>query len=75
MKTIIEHQACVLSLAVSGPMWFSGSYDGTVKVWTVENLQLVYTLKHEAKVEALIATDKYIISGGTDGTIKVWGWS
>jgi len=74
LRSLTEHQACVLSLSVSGQFFFSGSYDTTIKVWSLESLTVVDTLHHQSKVESLIATDKYIISGGTDSIIKIWSW-
>jgi WD40 repeat protein len=71
LKTLTEHQACVLCLTVKDQWFFSGSYDTSVKVWNLQNLQIVDTLQHNSKVEAIVATDKYIISGSTDSTIKV----
>jgi WD40 repeat protein len=32
VRSITQHQACVLSLYVSGQWFFSGSYDTTIKV-------------------------------------------
>jgi WD40 repeat protein len=32
VKTLNEHQGCVLSLTVQGQFFFSGSYDTTIKV-------------------------------------------
>ena len=43
-QVLEDHARPVLSLAVAGSKLFSGSYDYTIKVWSMDTLQRLKTL-------------------------------
>ena len=52
------------------------SVDKTIKVWDLNTLQCIMTLKqHTGTVTSLLCWDKCLISSSLDGTIKVWAYS
>ncbi|KAF7815898.1 Zinc finger CCCH domain-containing protein 48 [Senna tora] len=62
-----------LTLGVHNNLLFSASMDHTIKVWDLETLQCITTLKaHNDAVTSLICWGNYLISTSLDGTIKVW---
>ena len=53
----------------------SGSSDGTIQLWNVENATLIRTLKgHEEMVRTLAfsADSKTLVSGSDDDTLRAW---
>jgi len=74
------HQDTVNCLAVSEAksQLFSGSKDGTVRIWSWSNgFELAHTLMVGAPVEALLLFDAWLFAGtaaanGAQGVIKVW---
>ena len=69
-----DHTRPVLSLAVAGDKLFSGSYDYTIRVWSLDNLQRVKTLTgHTDAVRTLAVAGNKLFSGSYDGTVKVRG--
>ncbi|EYC24954.1 hypothetical protein Y032_0012g1604 [Ancylostoma ceylanicum] len=62
-------------LWIQGDMLVTGSDDNTLRVWSIEQGKLLFTLVgHSGGVwTSQLSTDgKYIISGSTDRTVKVW---
>jgi WD40 repeat protein len=54
---------------------FSGSRDGTVKVWDTESGRCLLTLAaggREVLSLALSPDDRRLVSGNADGTLTVW---
>lgn len=69
-----DHTRPVLSLAVAGGYLFSGSYDYTIRVWSLDTLQRVKTLTgHTDAVRTLAVAGNRLFSGSYDGTVKVRG--
>ncbi|KAK4418709.1 Zinc finger CCCH domain-containing protein 17 [Sesamum alatum] len=68
------HQGAVCSLVVgSNNRLYSGSRDGTIKVWDRQNLQCLHTLYgHTRDVTAVICWDNYLLSASLDNTLKIW---
>jgi hypothetical protein len=65
----------VKSVCVStdGSRLFSGSYDGTIKVWNVATAKCVQTLQgHTSRVMWVCVSGSRLFSGGSDKTIKIW---
>ncbi|KAK4265240.1 hypothetical protein QN277_026320 [Acacia crassicarpa] len=57
-----------------GDKMYSGSIDHSIKVWDLNTLQCMMTLKgHTDVVTSLICWDQYLLSSSLDGTVKVWG--
>jgi WD40 repeat protein len=50
VKTLQGHTDAVRALAVSNGKLFSGSYDGTVRVWDVSTLQVGRRLLHARRL-------------------------
>lgn len=76
-RTLAGHKDWVRSVAVSpdGTWAASGSDDGTVKIWNLENGKCRLTLaKHKGEVRSVAITPdgERILSGATDSTIRIW---
>ena len=77
VHTFKGHASAVRAVAVTpdGQHIISGSYDKTVKVWSVASKSLVSTCHgHTEGVHAVAATPdgQRILSGGADKTVRVW---
>ncbi|CAL9234259.1 unnamed protein product [Arabidopsis halleri] len=71
-----HHSGEVSCFVVGGQLLYSGSVDRTIKVWDLNTLQCIMTLKqHTGTVTSLLCWDKCLISSSLDGTIKVWACS
>lgn len=73
----LGHTSSVYCLAQSGNglRIISGSHDKTLRIWDVENLHYMSTLKgHTATVfgVALSSDGRYAVSGAEDSTVRVW---
>ncbi|KAK4411344.1 Zinc finger CCCH domain-containing protein 17 [Sesamum angolense] len=69
-----EHHGAVCSLVLgSNNRLYSGSRDGTIRVWDRQNLQCLHTLYgHTRDVMAIICWDNYLLSASLDNTLKIW---
>ncbi|KAL0434748.1 UNVERIFIED_CONTAM: Zinc finger CCCH domain-containing protein 17 [Sesamum radiatum] len=69
-----EHDGAICSLVLgSNNRLYSGSRDGTIRVWDRQNLQCLHTLYgHTRDVMALICWDNYLLSASLDNTLKIW---
>ncbi len=70
---------CTVALSADGQTIISGSYDNTVRVWSVEGTLLRTLEGHTGDVNAvaLSADVQTIVSGSEDRTVRVWeqsGW-
>ncbi|KAL0428949.1 UNVERIFIED_CONTAM: Zinc finger CCCH domain-containing protein 17 [Sesamum radiatum] len=67
-----EHNGAICSLVLgSNNRLYSGSRDGTIRVWDRQNLQRLHTLYgHTRDVMALICWDNYLLSASLDNTLK-----
>ena len=63
--------------ALSGSQVWSGSADGTIRLWDLASAQCMKTLVgHSGKVSSLLViSDKWLASASCDRTIRVWSTS
>ena len=67
------HTDAVRALRVVGHRLCSGSYDGTVRVWSTSTLHLERTLRcHSGPVRTLSAAGGFLFSGSYDHTVCAW---
>lgn len=65
------HSDAVRALAVANERLFSGSYDGTVKVWDVRTMECLQTLAgHTGPVRTLVYSGGHMFSGSYDKTVS-----
>ncbi|KAG7567936.1 WD40 repeat [Arabidopsis thaliana x Arabidopsis arenosa] len=68
-----HHSGEVTCFIVGGQLLYYGYVGRTIKVWNLNTLQCIMTLKqHTGIVTSLLCWDKCLISSSLDGTIKVW---
>ena len=71
-QVLESHTRPVLSLAVAGNRLFSGSYDYSIRVWSLDSFQRERTLTgHTDAVRALVVAGGKLFSASYDGTLKV----
>ncbi|CAN1839811.1 Zinc finger CCCH domain-containing protein 48 [Linum perenne] len=71
---LIGHTSAAVSLRFGAGRVFSGSMDGTIKVWDGSTFQCIETFKgHEDAVMSLLCFSNYLLSCSLDNKIKVWG--
>jgi WD40 repeat protein/energy-coupling factor transporter ATP-binding protein EcfA2 len=75
--TADKHTNSVRGLAISPvrKIIATASYDGTIKIWDIENFELLKTLKgHDKRVmDISFSPDgKILTSAGEDGDVKIW---
>ncbi|KAJ1957662.1 hypothetical protein IWQ62_005042 [Dispira parvispora] len=59
-------------------LMFSGSRDGTIKVWNLDNHRCVKTLKGHTAAVACLDYDsqtRVLVTGSWDGTVQIWRMS
>ncbi|XP_065863783.1 zinc finger CCCH domain-containing protein 48-like [Euphorbia lathyris] len=71
------HTAAITCLTVGRNRLYSGSTDGTIRVWDLDTLKSLHLLKtehmHTDVVRSLIVWEEYLLSCSLDKKIKVWG--
>jgi myosin-heavy-chain kinase len=73
VQTLTGHVDRVVSLCVTSKYLFSGSSDGTLRVWTLPGLAFDRELNvHRKSVESICANEQYLFTGSADHSIKVW---
>ena len=73
------HTGTIYSVAVMAESFgmasvlFSASFDSTIKVWDLDSLTCLQTLrKHEGSTNTIVVQQDWLFSGAADNTIKVW---
>ncbi|KAK4545925.1 hypothetical protein LTR36_002489 [Oleoguttula mirabilis] len=75
IRTLSGHHNSVRAIAAHGDTLISGSYDCTVRVWTISTGDLVHRLQgHTQKVYSVVLDHARgrCISGSMDNLVKVW---
>lgn len=68
-----HHSESVRCLAVHGALAVTGSYDGTLRVWALEQRCCVHHLVgHTDKIYSVAFDGTLVASGGHTGTVRVW---
>lgn len=71
--TLTGHSDRVVSLCTTSKYLFSGSGDGSVRVWSLPSMTMEKELNvHRKSVEAICANDKYLFTASADHSVKVW---
>jgi WD40 repeat protein len=66
------HSHVILSLELKDKRLFSGSKDGSIRVWDLNKYTCVKTLSaHAGSVFALTTSENFLFSASSDSTIKV----
>ena len=67
------HEGIVTCLLVAGNLLFSGSGDGTVRVWDLDSAACVFVCPaHAGGVMAMVLWEGHLITTGLDGKVRVW---
>ena len=70
----IEHADSISCLVVHNGLIYSGSWDKTLKVWSVSDLKCLESIKaHDDAINGLVACKGIVYSASADGKIKAWG--
>jgi len=74
IRTIKAHSNYDSCLIEFKGMLISGSYDNTIKCWSLSSYNCIMTLEgHSNGIRCLaVYDDKYLLSGSWDGTMKLW---
>eukprot|EP01133_Synstelium_polycarpum_P018014 gene18014-21499_t len=66
-------RVCSLLVTSDNKTMYSGSADGTIKIWNLETMQCTETIRtHRKAISSIIHTATNFISASMDGTIRVW---
>ncbi|KAK2351584.1 protein JINGUBANG [Trifolium repens] len=69
----IEHADSISCLVVHNGLIYSGSWDKTLKVWSVSDLKCLESIKaHDDAINGLVACKGFVYSASADGKIKAW---
>lgn len=70
----IEHVDTISCLAVSNGLIYSGSWDKTLKVWSMSDFKCLESINaHDDAINELVAIKGIVYSCSADGKIKAWG--
>ena len=75
MMAFTGHTGGVWALQYVGNMLVTGSTDRTIRIWSIRDMRLLYTLYgHRSTVRCLGITHdgRFIISGSRDKSVKIW---
>ncbi|KAK7312123.1 hypothetical protein VNO77_35738 [Canavalia gladiata] len=70
----IQHADSISCLTVYNGFIYSGSWDKTLKVWSLSDLKCLESIKaHDDAINDLVACKGLVYSASADGKIKAWG--
>ncbi|XP_006651037.1 zinc finger CCCH domain-containing protein 48-like [Oryza brachyantha] len=73
VAALTGHDKAVVSLAQGKGALYSGSADGSIRVWDLETHRCIYSFAgHSSAVTALLCWERFLLSSSDDGTVKVW---
>jgi WD40 repeat protein len=73
LGSFVGHGGPVWCLDFSGNQLVSGSYDKTIKVWSIRDSSVLATLRgHTSWVSSIQLEGNQIVSGSWDSTLKLW---
>jgi small GTP-binding protein len=76
VRTLEGHKGAISSVAFDahGGMLASGSADEQVKLWSMQNGQLLQTLRHQSAVSSVVFDPKggTLASASSDGAVNLW---
>ena len=74
-KIFTGHTNGVMCLQFYDNILATGSYDATIKIWSIETGKEIRTLRgHTMGIRCLQFDDTKLISGSLDKTLKIWNW-
>ncbi|MGI0481395.1 DnaJ domain-containing protein [Geminocystis sp. CENA526] len=79
-KTFKAHASSVNAVSIdpSGKIFVTGSADKTIKIWALNNCQLIANLPYQKDIihSVVISNDnQYLATAGSDKTIRIWNLS
>uniref|UniRef100_A0A0E0CV67 C3H1-type domain-containing protein n=1 Tax=Oryza meridionalis TaxID=40149 RepID=A0A0E0CV67_9ORYZ len=75
IAALTGHDKAVVSLAQGKGVLYSGSTDGSIRVWDLDTHRCIYSFAgHSSAVTALLCWERFLLSSSDDGTVKVWQW-
>ena len=81
VQELTGHTSSIRTLAIANwqenndkQIVISGSFDETIKIWSLNRAELIKSLDSASKVNAIVVTPdgNSFISGGDDGNIQIW---
>jgi len=72
VKTLVGHSQGVTCIKIYGDLIISGSWDGTIKIWTLEGRCLKTLNIQSPYITSIALYGDRIISGSANGIIKIW---
>lgn len=72
LYTRYAHKNAVLGLAIDDNYLASGSADGIVKVWDLENGHCIAIFDVGNEVDSVAIRDSILVSGDASGVVKIW---
>jgi len=73
IATLIGHKLAVTDVALKGNLVASSSYDGTVRLWNLQNAsQIGILIRGWGYVSSVILKERELFSGGESAEINIW---
>ncbi|KAI1406089.1 WD40 repeat-like protein [Hypoxylon fuscum] len=70
-----QHTNGITALQFDDNILATGSYDSKIKLWNIDNGEVIRTLHgHTMGIRALQFDERMLVSASLDGTVKIWNW-